>query len=497
MRSSHNERDGDRPLGRAMDDDAQALPPYYFQSVDWDQLLADHPPPPLYQQRLGPLSDDEMRAHQDRLFALRMAEAWQLPFFHQRWTAAGIEPGDIGSLDDLAKLPTYDSDDLKASIAARPPFGLHQPVTLDDLGSIPLKVQTSGGTTGLPRPTLFDPIAWEVQAIQIARSLWAEGARPGDVAQIPLTCALGNAAWCQYMACHHWLGIVPVTTGSGVVTPTEKQLAFAENLGVNVWIVNAEYAGRLIEVAEAIGFDLAKLRTKLIHSYLGVDPDGIIRGAIEKAFDAPVYEGYGTHEIGEVSAECIHRDGMHVYEDTALLEVVDVDTRATVAPGTAGSLVATALHRSYPPIIRYDIRDRFAMYPRRSCECGVTSSRLSHFMGRVDEMVKVRGTNVFPRAVEAVLGHEPRSNGQYLCVATERGAGVVKMTEMTVRVERAGNDVSADELRDDLLTRLKAALGVAVGVEVVDPGELAEHTRYGEKEGKVRRLLDLRDEATR
>ena len=476
-------------------DVAAGRPPYYFRSLDWDKLIVDHPPPPLYQQNMGPMTDEQMRAHQDRLFALRMADAWQLPFFRDRWSEAGVDPGDIRSLDDLAKLPTYDSDDLKASIAARPPFGLHQPVTLDDIGDVPLKVQTSGGTTGLPRPTVFDPIAWEVQAIQIARGLWAEGARPGDVAQIPLTCALGNAAWCQYMACHHWMGIMAVTTGSGVVTPTEKQLAFAEALGVNVWIVGAEYAGRMIEVAEEIGFDLGKLRTKLIHSYLGVDPDGDIRGAIENAFHAPVFEGYGTHEIGEVSAECRYRDGMHVYEDTVFLEILDVDTREPVPWGTPGTLVATALHRSYPPIIRYDIRDRFAMYPRRGCECGVQSSRLSHFMGRVDEMVKVRGTNVFPRAVEAILSKETRSNGQYLCVATDRGTGVVKMTELTVRVERAGSSVSKNDLRDDLLTALKNALGVAVGIEIVEPGELGEHTRYGEKEGKVRRLLDLREEA--
>ena len=408
-------------------------------------------------------------------------------------TLNGVKPGDIRSLDDLGALPTYDSDDLKGSIQARPPYGLHQPLGPGQFGNVPLKVQTSGGTTGLPRPTLFDPIAWEVQAIQIARGLWAEGARPGDVAQVPLTCALGNAAWCQYKACHEWLGIVAVTPGSGVVTPTEKQLAFAEMLGVNVWIVSGEYAGRLIEVAESIGFDMSALNTKLVHSYLGVDPDGLIRRTIENGFGAPVYEGYGTHEVGEISAECEHRTGMHVYEDTVFLEVVDVDTREPLPSGSAGSLVATSLHRSYPPIIRYDLRDRFALYPRQSCECGVSSTKLSHFQGRVDEMVKVRGTNVFPRAVEAVLGHEPRSNGQYLCVATDRGSGVVKMTEMTVRVERADTSVSADVLRDDLLRTLKGALGVSVGVEIADPGELAEHTRYGEKEGKVRRLLDLRE----
>src|SRR5436305_14227064 len=104
---------------------ADPMPPYYFQSVDWNQLMLDHPPPPLFGERIGRMSDEEMRAHQDRLFALRVAEAWELPFFQQLWTEHGVKPGDIRSLADLGALPTYDSDDLKGSLKAWPTYGLH------------------------------------------------------------------------------------------------------------------------------------------------------------------------------------------------------------------------------------------------------------------------------------------------------------------------------------------------------------------------------------
>jgi phenylacetate-CoA ligase len=184
---------------------------------------------------------------------------------------------------------------------------------------------------------------------------------------------------------------------------------------------------------------------------------------------------------------------MHVYEDTVVVEVVDVDSHLPLPEGVTGSLVATSLHRSYPPIIRYDLRDRFAVFGRQRCECGVSSLKLSQFQGRVDEMVKVRSTNVFPRAIGAVLADDLRSNGQYVCVVTSAGKGVVKRTEMTVRVERSDSRVDTAQFEGDLRGKLKGALGVSVGVQIAEPGELAELTRYGDQEGKVRRLLDLRN----
>jgi phenylacetate-CoA ligase len=291
--------------------------------------------------------------------------------------------------------------------------------------------------------------------------------------------------------CHDWLGIMPLTTGSGVVTATERQLELAFAFGTNIWVTTVEYAGRLIEVAHETGFDLAQLRTKLIHGYLGNDPSGARRAAVQDAFDAPIYDAYGSHEIGEVACECVHQNGLHVYEDTVFLEVVDVETRRPLGPGEKGTLIATSLHRHYAPIVRYDMRDLLELYPREPCECGLTTQKLSHFMGRADEMVKVRAQNVFPRAVEAVVLDDERCTGEYLCVATAAGEGTIKATEMTVRVERRGPHVDRDVLRDDLRVLLKRVLGVRVDVEIVEPGDLAPLTGLG-GEGKVKRLLDLR-----
>jgi phenylacetate-CoA ligase len=418
-----------------------------------------------------------------------LAHAWDIRFFVERWAEAGLERGDVQGLEDLPKLPIYNSDDLKDAIAKDPPFGTHHPV--GELGRIPIKIQTSGGTTGLPRVSLFDPIAWEVQAIQGARGMWAQGMRPGDIAQIPLTCSLANAAWLMYKACHDWLGVVPVTTGSGVVTSTEKQLEYAKAWGVNAWIASAEYLARVVEVAEQTHFDLSSLKTKLVHSYIGNDPLGSRRKSLEEAFGAPVYDEYGTHEVGEIAAECVHQNGLHIYEDTVFLEVLDVVTRKPVEPGQEGTLVATSLHRTCPPIIRYDLRDVLSLHERSHCECGLVTAKLSSFQRRADEMVKVRDQNVFPRAVEVVINDDPRTTGQYLCVATSRGAGPLKVTELTVRVERRGSYVDGESFTADLVPAFKRVLGVRVSVEVVEAGTLAPLTGYG-GEGKIKRLLDLR-----
>lgn len=469
---------------------AHQSPPRYWRSVDWSWLEREYPPPPDYRDRVGQLTDDAIAELRNRRFLERVADAWKMPFYQRLWGAVGLEPGDIRCLDDLDLIPMFTSDDLKDAIVVAPPFGDHHPIGRDDLGRSPVKIQTSGGTSGFPRVTLFDTTAWEVQAIQGARAMWGQGARPGDIVQNTFTCSLGNAGWLGYNACR-WLGCAPLTTGSGAVTPSERQLEFARTFGTNGWFAHGEYLGRLAAVAEDTGFDLRQLPTKFLHTYLGVDTDGLFRQSLQEAWGAPVYDNYGTHEVGLIAWECEHQAGMHVFEDTVVLQTVDSDGARALAVGDEGDLVATSLHRSVPPIIRFNLRDRMRRYDRQDCPCGLRTEKLSTFLGRSDEMVKLRGQNVYPRSCQTAVLEHPDTTGEYLCVVTERGDGVRRATEMTIRIERRADEVDADRLAAELATRLNDVLSVRVDIEIAEAGALAPLTGLG-GEGKVKRLLDLR-----
>jgi phenylacetate-CoA ligase len=470
----------------------RATIPYYWKSLDWARVAADFPPPPNFTRVSGRRSADELRAFQNRLFLERVAQGWKTQFYKRLWGNAGLEPGDIRSLEDIGKLPSFTSDDLKQASAEAPPYGSHMPFGAEGLGTMPLKVQTSGGTTGLPRITLFDPMAWEIQAIQTARAFYAQGARPGDRVQILFTNSLANAGWCIHHGVHAWLGAVSITTGSGVVTPSLRQLEFARALGTNIWFGTAEYLGRIAEVAEQNDFNLKALPTKFLTGILGVDVDGTVRQRLEEAWGAPFYDTWGSHEVGPAAFECSHKDGKHVSEDTCYIEIADVEDDSKILPyGTEGNVIATSLARSVPLFIRYNMRDRLKLTERSLCACGLETQKLSLFLGRSDEMVKLRGTNVYPMACLSVVSREPRVTGDYICVAYYEGEGLGRRDEMAIRVERKSPDINADALASEMAKEFKRELGVKVGVQVVEAGELSALTGVG-GEGKPKRLLDLR-----
>lgn len=464
--------------------------PYYCKSVDWDRFMADYPPPPHFAATTGRLSADALHALQNERFLARMADAWRTPFYRRHWSAAGLEPGDVRGLDDIDRIPTFTSDDLKGALQAAPPFGDHYAFTRADFGRTPLKLQTSGGTTGMPRPTLFDPIAWEVQGVQAARAFYEQGARPGDIVQITYTNSLANSAWNAFTGLFHWLGCVPMTAGTGIVTPSERKLELARDWGVDWWFARGEYLGRLAQVAEEMKFDLHQLKTRFLHSYLGPDIEGHFRRKLEEAWGCPVYDNYGTHEIGLIAFEGRERKGKHISEDTVYVQIVDTETGVTLPYGQRGNVVATSLHRSVPPIIRYDLRDLMIMTDREESVSGLVTRKLSTFLGRADEMVKLRGTNVYPLACQNAVTKDDRTTGDYICVAYFVGEGLGRREEMTVRIERKSSSVDATALEADMRRALFRDLGVKVDVEIVEPGTLAEHTRLGRD--KVRRLLDLR-----
>ncbi len=464
---------------------------YYWQSVDWEGLMKAYPPPGLYETTNGRMSADEMRQLQSARFIERVGDAWKLPFYRDRWTDAGLEPGDIRSLDDIEKIPPFTSDDLKLAIDRAPPFGDHQPGSPEFLANTHVRILTSGGTTGLPRVTLFDAWALEVQGIQSARAFWAQGLRPSDILQITYTNSLANAAWCTLSGAFNWIGATPMTTGSGIVTSSERQLEYAKAWGTTAWFTRAEYLARLAEVARNIGFDLHQLKTRLIISHIGPDADGTRRKRLEEAWNAPVYDNYGTHEIGAVAFECREKSGMHISEDTVYIEIADIASGAILPHGQTGNLIATSLYRSVPPIIRFNMRDLLATQPRETCGCGLCTMKLSNFRGRSDEMVKLRGTNVYPLACMEAVSRDPRANGEFICVVSNEGEGLSLREKFVVRVERNSPSVDPVALQADMETALHRDLGVRVDVEIADPGELSVHTGLG-VQNKTKRLLDLR-----
>jgi phenylacetate-CoA ligase len=466
--------------------------PYYYKAIDFEHLVREYPPSKDYAETVFLHDRAQIGEVQNRRFLDAVAWAWQNPFYRRKWEAHGVSPGDIRSKDDIGKLPMVAVEDFKDSIKAHPPFGEHPGLTRADGARVPIKLQSSGGTTGMPRPTLFTPWEWEIQGIQGSRALGIQGARPGAVMQIPATLSTANLGWFYYLSCLHWAGIAPVTTGSGNVTPSRRQLEVAFDWGVNLWAGFPEYLLHLASVAQQEGLDMRKLNTRFIASFLGPDLDGSLRKMIEGAWHCPVFDNYGTHEVGLPAFECPERDGLHMMEDMFIVEVADVDTDRILPDGEKGNLVMTSLYRKHPPLIRYNLRDyvRIVSDGRTRCGCGSATRKMDHFLGRSDDMVKIRGTNVFPMACVRAVTSDDRTTGEWLCIVERRTTGLDVREDMMVQVEAKEDVTDRAGLVHVLEDRLKSDLGIRVTVELVAPGSLAQYT-YG-REGKARRLLDKR-----
>jgi phenylacetate-CoA ligase len=466
--------------------------PIFHNVLDWDDLFATYPVPDVFERTVYRWSPDRIRQLQSERFLDLIELGWQNPFYSRRWADAGLGPGDIRSLEDIVHLPIFTSEDIKNDQLENPPFGLIHSGAMALRGKVPLKVHTSGGTTGKPRPTLYGPLEWELNGLTFARGTYIQGGRPGDVHQIPATNSLANFGWCVYKASHDYLGIIPLTTGSGVVTPSRRQLELAFDWGTTIWTSFPEYLTQLAKVArDELGRDVRELKTKFIQSFLGPDTDNSLRKQLEELWGCPVYDHYGAHEQGLGAFECRHKAGLHFMEDTCYFEVLDLETKRPVPKGQSGNLVVTILFRSIPPIIRMNVQDVGRILHEDRCECGSCFRRMDKFLGRSDSMVKLRGTNVFPMACLPGVMSDPRTIGEWICVVDRTENDGVLRDEMTIRVEVRNDAPTRDGLQAHLERRFHSDLGVRVAVELVDQGSLAEIANLG-REGKPRRLLDRR-----
>jgi len=466
--------------------------PLYRQSIDWATFDREHPAPDVWSETVFRWSPDRIRALQEKRFAEVMKNGWRNEFYRKRWTAAGLAPGDIRGLEDIGKLPTFTSDDVKDDQRDHPPYGEIAGIDArTTLKHAPLKMHTSGGTTGKARPALAGPTDWEVMGLSVARTLYMQGGRPGDVLQIPSTCALAQFGWVFYKAAHDYLGILPLTTGSGVVTPGRKQVEMAFDHGTNIIASFPEYLTTLARICrEDFGRSPLDLALKCLPTYLGPDTDGLLRKHLQELFGCPVYDNYGCNELANMAFEGVDQDGLYILEDLMYIEILDTETGLPVAPGEPGNVVGTSLYRNIPPIIRFNVRDLNRMLGVGG-SLGSGMRRLDHFLGRSDDMIKIRGTNVYPMACLNAVQSDPRTTGEWVCIAERRSHDGELRDELIVRVAIRDDAGGVEGLKEHLAARLKVDLGVRVEVEFTDEHGLDELANLG-REGKPRRLVDRR-----
>lgn len=395
----------------------------------------------------------------------------RVPMHRARFDAAGIEPGDIGALADLQRLPFT----VKADLRDHYPFGLFaRPCT--ELA----RLHASSGTTGKPTVVGYTRQDIDTWADLMARSLAAAGARPGDVVHN----AYGYGLFTGGLGAHYGaerLGavVVPVSGGS-----TERQVALIMDFRARVLCATPSYALAIAEVAEQQGVDLTKSALEV--GLFGAEPwSDAMRREIEARLGLRAVDVYGLSEImgPGVACECECQAGLHGWEDHFLFEVIDPETGAPVPEGESGELVITTLTKEALPMLRYRTRDITRITTAR-CECGRTHLRILRIAGRNDDMLIIRGVNVYPSQIEAALVGRPNIAPLYQLVVERRG----KLDRVSVEVEvQPGVPAEAfTAVARDVAHHIKSLVGITTEVVVKEPGTIPR------SQGKAVRVRDLR-----
>jgi phenylacetate-CoA ligase len=416
-------------------------------------------------------SRDEIEALQLTRMKWSLKHAYaHVPFYRQSFDAAGVHPDDLKSLTDLAKFPFTVKSDLRDHY----PFGMFA-VPQERI----LRVHASSGTTGKPTVVGYTRADIEMWAAMMARTMRACGARAGDIVHIGygyglFTGGLGAHYGAEKLGCM----VVPVSGGM-----TERQVHLIRDFKPRVIMVTPSYMLSILDEFRRQGLDPRE--SSLAVGIFGAEPwTNAMRAEIEEAFDMHAVDIYGLSEVigPGVASECVEaKDGLHVWEDHFYPEVIDPETGAVLPEGEQGELVFTSLTKEAMPVIRYRTRDLTRLMP------GSTRSmrRIEKITGRSDDMIILRGVNVFPTQVEVEILKVAGLAPHFQIELTRTG----RLDEMTVHVEAAEGSES-DETRKasaDRLTRhIKNVIGVSSRVEVHDPGGVERSA------GKAKRVIDNR-----
>lgn len=425
--------------------------------------------------RMEEMSRADLEALQFKLLKTLVYRLYSFSdFYSARMKMAKVHPDDIRSLDDISKLPFMYKKDLRDNYPDKMFIG-----NQEDL----VRYHVSSGTTGKPTVVGYTQRDLDNWSTSVARGLTSIGLGRRDVIQV----SYGYGLFTGGLGLHYGAERIGATVVPASVGNTERQIELIQDLRVTAVACTPSYMVHMSEVAQKMGVDIQR-DTRLRTAILGAEPwSEEMRTRIQDNTGIKAYDIYGTSELsGPLFTECTEQNGIHIWGDLAFVEVIDPDTGERLGPGEKGELVITMLQKEALPMIRYRIGD-ITSYHDDECPCGRCHTRISRITGRVDDMLIIRGINVFPSQVEYSLMSIPELGEHFQIVVDRKGA----LDTMLVRVELKSTAFS-DKL-DDLIRLkgkvvhvLKNDLNVAVDVELVSPGTL---TRF---EGKAKRVLDRR-----
>jgi len=395
-------------------------------------------------------------------------------FYRQRFMEAGVEPDDIKKLSDVTKLPFTSKRDLRNTY----PTGMF---CLPENWVV--RYHVSSGTTGKPTVVGYTQSDVDMWSESLARGLTSIGLGRGDVIQV----SYGYGLFTGGLGLHYGserIGATVLPTGTG---NTERQIELMQDLGSTAIACTPSYFLYINEVAQKMDVSIRD-DTKLKAGIFGAEPwSDETRRRIEDSTGIKAYDIYGTSEMsGPLFTECHLQNGIHIWADMFLIEVIDPKTMEQVDDGERGELVVTSLDKWAFPLIRYRLGD-ITILNNEPCECGRTHPRIMRILGRTDDMIIVRGINVFPSQVESVLMRIPEIGDNYQIIVDRKGP----LDVMTVKVEvteSTFSDKIADlmSLSNEVSRQLKSVLNITAEVELVEPGVIPR------SEGKARRVIDKR-----
>lgn len=398
-----------------------------------------------------------------------------VPFYRKRFDDIGLKPEHITTLKDIEKIPFTTKDDLRDNY----PYGLF---------AVPMKkivrIHASSGTTGKPIVVGYTKNDLENWSENVARVITAAGGNEDDIAQV----VFGYGLFTGGFGLHYGLekvGISVVPSSSG---NSERQVMLMRDFGSTIIVGTPSYALHLSEIAEEMGVTKGKHKLRLgLFGGEGHTPE--MRMELEKRWGILATENYGLSEVmgPGVSGECVYQCGMHINEDHVYPEIIDPDTGKTLGYGEKGELVLTTLTKEGIPMLRYRTKDITLLNPE-PCKCGRTNTRMNKVLGRTDDMLIIRGVNVFPSQIESVLVGMEHIGPHYQIIVRKKGF----MDEIEVLVELVDGRVlekfsELEKIEKKIRHKLKTVLQIDAKVKLVEPKSIERSI------GKAKRVIDLRN----